>query len=168
MLRLNRRLRPALLAPLLVATAATAQPVPNLPLAPAPPADAGLARPAIGPEPGWAAIVPLPPPPPESAEAAISVLLSDQQVRLTPQGLEQFSHGAYRIGSAQALQAASIALTWDPALETLTLHRIRLIRDGKPIDLLQDGKGLTVVRRDRARLAAGARGRSHPHRLGRA
>ena len=55
---------------------------------------------------------------------------------------------AFRIGSSQGLAAASLALVWDPALNTLIIHRYRVIRDGTTIDLLGDGSKLTVARRE--------------------
>lgn len=104
-------------------------------------------RPAVGPAPSWVRAV-------EPAllaaapAAAIEVLLNDQQVRLADGGEDRYIHSAFRIGSAEALQAAPVALTWDPALETLTIHRYRLVRDGRLIDLLRDGTGAVVARRE--------------------
>ena len=131
-------------------TQAFAQPA--IPLPPsalaAPAADPSLPRPLVAPPADWVLPADIPPAPPQAGEAAIVLLLSDQQARLEADRANRYYAFASRIGSAQALQAASLALEWDPALETLTIHRFRLIRDGKPIDLLKDGSPLVVVRRE--------------------
>ncbi len=79
---------------------------------------------------------------------AATVLLADQQTRLTDAGDARYIETAVRIGSSQGLQAGALTLAWDPALDTLTIHRYRIVRDGKSIDLLGDGSKLTVVRRE--------------------
>lgn len=76
------------------------------------------------------------------------VLITDQQARLSDGGQELYVGTAIRLNTPEALRAAGLAIEWDPALSELTLHRFRLIRDGKPIDLLGDGSRLTVVRRE--------------------
>ncbi|MFN3592252.1 MAG: DUF3857 domain-containing protein, partial [Thermaurantiacus sp.] len=42
----------------------------------------------------------------------------------------------------------TLSLSWDPAFETATVHRFRIWRDGRAIDLLGDGSGMMVVRRE--------------------
>lgn len=142
--------KPAGLLACLLATAAIAQPAIPLPPPPvqAPPQDPTLARPAVGPPPAWVLQAPTPPASPDAASAAIALHLLDQQVLLEPDTRTTYLATALTIGSAQALQAAALGLGWDPALETLTIHHFRLVRDGKPIDLLKDGSSLVVLRRE--------------------
>lgn len=134
----------------LLATAAVAQPAIPLPPAPAraPAQDPTLARPRVGPPPAWVQQAPTPPAAPDAASAAIALHLFDQQVLLEPDTRTTYLASALTIGSAQALQAAALGLGWDPALETLTIHHFRLVRDGKPIDLLKDGSPIVVLRRE--------------------
>lgn len=105
-------------------------------------------RPAVGPPPAWVLPARLPAPPPGTDGVAVVPLLLDQQSRLTDTGDSAYAESAIRIGASQALPAAALNLTWDPALETLTLHRFAIVRDGKTIDLLGDGSKLTIVRRE--------------------
>lgn len=136
------------LAACATAIAATAQPVIPLPSAPGAPPGLLSDRPTIAPAPAWVVAAPIPPAPKAAGDAGIVVLLVDQQVRLRDGGEERYVASVLRIGSPQALQAAALALTWDPSLGSLAIHRYRLIRDGKPIDLIGDGSRLTVVRRE--------------------
>lgn len=105
-------------------------------------------RPAVGPAPAWVLPAPLPAAPEGTEGAAIVQLLLDQQSRLTDTGDSAYFASVIRIGAPQALPAAALNLTWDPALETLTLHRFAIVRDGKTLDLLGDGSKLTIVRRE--------------------
>jgi tetratricopeptide (TPR) repeat protein len=112
-------------------------------------------RPVFGPVPAWVKPAELPPPPvlapgaPEDA-SAVRVLLTDSQHRVTGDGaLESYNETAFRIGSPQGLNAlGSLAFTWDPELETVTVHKMQLVRGGQVIDLLAGGKALTVLRRE--------------------
>lgn len=105
-------------------------------------------RPSVAPPPAWVLPAPVPAPPPGTEGVAATVLLADQQTRMTDAGDARFVETAVRIGSSQGLQAGALALAWDPALDTLIIHRYRIVRDGKSIDLLGDGSKLTVVRRE--------------------
>ncbi len=105
-------------------------------------------RPSVAPPPAWVVAATIPPPPPATESVAATALLVDEQSRLTDDGDAAYVETAIRIGSSQGLGAAALALAWDPALETLVIHRYRVLRDGKAIDLLGDGAKLTVVRRE--------------------
>jgi len=116
--------------------------------APAPPASSKLARPAIGPAPEWVASAEIPPPPPATEGAATIDLLADHQTKLTAEGDSTYFGLAFKIATPQGLSDAALQIGWDPALETLALHRYRIIRDGKILDLLGDGSKLTVLQRE--------------------
>jgi tetratricopeptide (TPR) repeat protein len=86
---------------------------------------------------------------PAAAEGAATVdLLSDTQTRFTEDGDTSYFAVAYKIASSQGLGDGSLQINWDPALETLTLHRYRILRDGKALDLLGDGTKLSVIQRE--------------------
>ena len=103
----------------------------------------------ISTAPAWVLPATIPAPPVAAHGASIIDLLSDSQIRFAPEGDVYYSNAIYSIESAQGLDDGAIQINWDPALEKLALHHIRLIRDGKPIDLLGDGSKLTVVRREK-------------------
>lgn len=110
-------------------------------------------RPLIAPPEEWVIDAPIPPAPPVAEGAATVSLLNDTQIRLSDKGDTVFSADIYKIATAQGLDEASLQLTWDPSLEVLTIHRYRLWRDGRVIDLLGDGpdrgKGITVMQREK-------------------
>ncbi len=130
---------------------------PALALADAPPAApvlgpstaaSSLPRPVLAPVPAWVDIAPLPKPPKGSDGAATIDLLGDVQVRFTNKGETSYYGLAWIIGTAHGLDSGSLKLDWDPSLETLTIHKYRVLRDGKPIDLLGDGSHLKVIQRE--------------------
>jgi transglutaminase-like putative cysteine protease len=85
-----------------------------------------------------------------AGENAIKVLLADGQVRFGPDGDEYYVESEFRLNSAAALQVVgALSPTWDPRTETLTLHRFDIVRGGQVIDLLDGGKKVTVVRREK-------------------
>lgn len=114
----------------------------------APDAAPSLARPQVAPPPAWADIAPQPKPPSDSEGAATVDLLGDLQVRFSNEGDTTFIAQSWKIGTAQGLDDGALQLNWDPALETLVVHRYRILRDGKPIDLLGDGSRLNVIQRE--------------------
>ena len=112
-------------------------------------ADPGADKPIIGPVPAW--VRPVDPPADDSKpdSNAIKLLLTDQQVRLLPNGSETYSETAARVQTAQGLAAlGTISIPWKPDQGTLTVHKMHVIRDGKVIDLLAGGRGFTVLRRE--------------------
>ncbi len=110
---------------------------------------APLARPRIAAPPSWIDVPALPKPPKDAAGAATIDLLGDVQVKFG-KDFDTFYYGqAWKIGSAHGLDAASLQVDWDPALEVLTIHRYRILRDGAAIDLLGDGTGLSVIQREK-------------------
>ncbi|WP_198351188.1 DUF3857 domain-containing protein [Flavisphingomonas formosensis] len=105
-------------------------------------------RPLIGPPASWVLPAAIPPAPPAAEGAATIILLSDSQHRLTDEGNTDYFNGIQKIASAQGLDGGALQIEWDPALETVTIHHYRLIRNGVTIDLLGDGSKLTIVRRE--------------------
>lgn len=105
-------------------------------------------RPIVAPPAAWVLPATIPPVAPANVAVAVSVLLLDQQAHLTREGDARYVETAIRIGASQGLEAAPLALAWDPSLETLVIHHYRLLRNGKAIDLLGNGSKLTVVRRE--------------------
>ncbi len=76
-------------------------------------------RPSVAPPPAWVLPAPIPAPLPGTEGLAATVLLADQQTRLTDAGDARYIETAVWIGSSQGLQAGALALAWDPALDTL-------------------------------------------------
>jgi tetratricopeptide (TPR) repeat protein/transglutaminase-like putative cysteine protease len=107
-------------------------------------------KPLLGPVPGWVRPAPLDVNPATTSAAALQVLLSDQQVNLTPEAVEYYFDNRIRIQTPQGLQAAgTIAIAWQPDADVVTVHRLVVRRGGVTRDLT-DGKAdsFTVLRRE--------------------
>ena len=102
----------------------------------------------FGPPPKWVVAADIPKPAPD-AGGALQILLSDNQSFLGPDGDETYSHTAVKILSESGLAAlGTLQQTWNPETDTLTLDALRIHRDGKTIDVLKNGAGITVLRRE--------------------
>ena len=112
------------------------------------PGDPSLPRPRVAAPAPWVDVAPLPKAPTDSAGAATIQLLGDIQVRFAKEGDTTYYATAWEIGSAQGLDGSALQVDWDPALENLTIHRYRILRDGQPIDLLGDGHAIKVIQRE--------------------
>lgn len=78
----------------------------------------------------------------------VDYLLVDRQLNATGKALSAYYRTARVITSATGLSSESrIELSWNPAFETLTLHRLQIRRDGTVIDRLQDAH-FEVLRRE--------------------
>ena len=107
------------------------------------------ARPVIAPPPDWVLPAPIPPAPDKVEGAAVIDLLMDSQIHLIDGGVASYRSNVYRIVTSQGLDAGALEINWDPSLEHLTIHRYRIVRDGKVIDLLANGSHLQVVQREK-------------------
>lgn len=80
-----------------------------------------------------------------------SLVLLDQQTRMDGGTTQNFSDIAYKIDSPEALtKAGTLQLGWLPDKGDLTVHRIEIYRDGKPVDLVAAGSRYTVLRREKS------------------
>ena len=113
---------------------------------------AGTARagevPLYRPAPDW--VRPAPPiTPAQLADTAPVLVLLDAQQRLEAGEVWGYVDTATRIASAEVLtQAGTISLPWQPDKGDLIVHRLEIVRGGERIDLLANGKRLTVIRRE--------------------
>jgi tetratricopeptide (TPR) repeat protein len=103
--------------------------------------------PFYGPPPSWVEPIHTPTSPPGGG--AVQVLLDDSQIRFGDDDVELYNHGAVKILTPQGVAAVgNLAQVWNPDTDTLTIHRLWVIRDGKARDLLAGGKKFTVLRRE--------------------
>jgi hypothetical protein len=106
-------------------------------------------QPLYGPPAAWVDVAPVPPPPPEDGAPAIQVLLDDHQSQLNPSGDAYYNRRAIRILKPEGLTSVkSMSVIWSPSMESITFHTLRIIRDGKTIDLLTDPMDMLVLRRE--------------------
>ena len=106
-------------------------------------------KPLVGPAPDWVQPAADEAPPASATDAALLVLLNDQQVCLMPDAVENYNDTRIRIQTPQGLQAmGTIALAWQPDNDAITVHRLRIRRGADVRDLLGTGEEFTVLRRE--------------------
>lgn len=105
-------------------------------------------KPLIAPAPAWVKPVPLPDAKGKPDEAAIRLLLQDQQSLLEAGRQTSYAEFAIRIQTPQGLTAGNIVLPWRPDMDVLTVHKVHILRGSEVIDVLESGQTFTVVRRE--------------------
>jgi len=99
-----------------------------------------------GPVPAWVGPTPAetsatPPP-----GAPLRVIYSDWQTRLTATGDEIFNAYRMKILTPEALVVGNISAAWNPSTDDITVHRLRIIRAGRTIDVLQTARFRVIER----------------------
>lgn len=105
-------------------------------------------KPVIGPAPGWVKPVALPPPSLKADEAAVRILLLDQQLFLEKGRQTTFWEVAFKIQTPQGLAAGATSFVWRPDTDVVTVHKLLIRRGDQVIDVLASGQTFTVVRRE--------------------
>ena len=106
-------------------------------------------KPNYGPPPAWVDVAPIPPPPSDEGAPAVQVLLDDHQTRLDPAGDTYYYRRAIKISKPEGLTGIkSLSVIWSPSTESVTFHTLKIIRDGKTIDLLANPADMLVLRRE--------------------
>jgi hypothetical protein len=106
-------------------------------------------KPNFGPPPKWVEVAEIPEAPAAEGAPAVQTLLDDNQSRLTPQGDTYYNRRVRKVLKAEGLSSlTTFGVTWDPEDEVVTVHTLRIIRNGQTIDLLAKGKKMLVLRRE--------------------
>jgi tetratricopeptide (TPR) repeat protein len=106
-----------------------------------------------GPPAAWVAPSPAPTTTTPAAGVAVHFLYIDRQVRVGPGADEHYSAYRARILSPEALSLGDISGTWNPATDDLTVHSLKLIRDGRVTDVLARSKFKVIQRENNLELA---------------
>jgi tetratricopeptide (TPR) repeat protein len=105
-------------------------------------------QPRYEPPPAWVKPFEIPKPA-LGGSGSTRILLEDTQDRFGPEGLDIYWERAERIDAPQGLaNIGNIAFDWNPDTEALLIHRARIIRGEKTIDLLAEGQKFIVLRRE--------------------
>jgi tetratricopeptide (TPR) repeat protein len=109
-------------------------------------------KPAIGPPAAWVVAAPAPQPgalPPIGVDAApVRSLLVDRQVHFAADGIASYTENITRAQTPQGLAAlGTIVLPWNPELDTLTIHKLHILRGDQVIDVLAH-QSVTILRRE--------------------
>lgn len=92
------------------------------------------------PAPPWVIAPPAASAAPAPPGAPFRVVYMDEQVRLVSGGTETYDAYRMKVLSPEALALGNVTVTWAPDRDALTVHRLAIIRDGKPIDVLATQK----------------------------
>ncbi len=84
---------------------------------------------------------------PEDASGLLFSRRQDILVHLDEQGESLFTGQFLRVLHPQALQAGNVAIVWNPASGTPTVHRLRVHREGTVIDVLETNE-FEILRRE--------------------
>lgn len=103
---------------------------------------------AIGPPADWVRPVAIPDGTEKPSAAAVKLLLQDDQFNLQPGKRTHYYETAYRIQTPQGLPAGAVSLSWNPDIQTITVHKVQIRRGGQVIDVLANGQSFTVMRRE--------------------
>ena len=77
------------------------------------------------------------------------ILLSDSQIRFDGAAREVYAETLVKIQTSQGLSGVgNLAFAWKPDNDTLTIHKLHIIRGDQVIDLLANGRTFTVLRRE--------------------
>lgn len=102
----------------------------------------------FGPPPKWVKAIPVPAAGTDT-QAAVKILLVDQQIELTPRTVTHYVESAVHIQTPQGLSTmGTITLAWNPDTDDITVHRIHILRGQKVIDVLGSGQTFTIARRE--------------------
>ncbi|MBW8813414.1 MAG: DUF3857 domain-containing protein [Caulobacterales bacterium] len=86
--------------------------------------------------------------PPPATGPAVRVVRLDEQLRFGPTGDAVYLERAAQVRTSLGLMSmGTISISWDPSRDSVTVHRVRIIRDGKPIDVLAR-QSFSVIRRE--------------------
>ena len=103
----------------------------------------------VGPPPSWVVPMEVPAVAPTADAGAIQVLLQDVQCNIGADGTDCYSHLAIKALSATGLPAiGSFQPSWNPETNSMTIHKLRILRGSEVIDVLNGGKDLTILRRE--------------------
>jgi hypothetical protein len=106
-------------------------------------------KPAFVPPASWVKVAPDPQLKAFESGPAVQILLVDNQAYLAHDGDHLYHRHVAKILTPDGLSAFGTARwTWDPATEDAQIHALKIIRDGKTIDVLGDGHTVTVLRRE--------------------
>jgi tetratricopeptide (TPR) repeat protein len=116
-------------------------------LAPAGAAWAGSHEVQYGAPAAWVAAPPGPTNAAAPEGAAVRMVYTDFQIRMTPSGDENYTAYRMKILTPEGLAAANVVAGWNPSTDDILIHRLRLIRGDKVIDVLADNK-FEVIQRE--------------------
>src|SRR3984957_2477347 len=106
-------------------------------------------KPEFGPPPPWIHAPDVSTAEAAPTDAAVRIILSDWQFNLSASGGEAYFDSLMRVQTSQGLNAlGTLTLPWNPETDTLTVHKLHIVRGTQVIDVLANGQTFTVLRRE--------------------
>jgi tetratricopeptide (TPR) repeat protein len=97
----------------------------------------------------WVKPLDFPAPSASGDGGATQILLMDAQDKFNSDSEEHYWESVVRVQTSQGLsQAGNLSLAWMPDHDTMTIHKVHIVRDGQVIDVLAKGQTFTVIRRE--------------------
>src|SRR5215217_6205496 len=81
----------------------------------------------FGPRAGWVVPQAVPPAAGDAGDRPVALLLHDQQSLLEPGKISTYSEIAFKIQKPEGLGAGNLSIQWNPANDTVTVHRVEII-----------------------------------------
>jgi tetratricopeptide (TPR) repeat protein/transglutaminase-like putative cysteine protease len=101
----------------------------------------------FGERPGWATDITEPAA--GTFDGAITVRLMTMQLRYDDSGTHQVTRQIMRVNTPEGLQmAGTIYVIWQPTFGKMTVNRVVIHRGAETIDVMKDGKGFQILRRE--------------------
>jgi len=101
----------------------------------------------FGERPSWATDIAEPAP--GTFDGAITVRLMTMQLRYDDSGTHQVTRQIMRVNTPEGLQmAGTIYVIWQPTIGKMTVNRVLIHRGAETIDVMKDGKGFQILRRE--------------------
>ncbi|HZU50864.1 MAG TPA: tetratricopeptide repeat protein [Sphingomicrobium sp.] len=102
----------------------------------------------FGSAPDWIVPQSVPVAPDKTKDLPAALLLHDQQTLFEPGKISTYSKVAFKIQKPEGLAAGNLSLSWNPATDTITVHRLEIRRGSQAIDVLASGQKFTTMRRE--------------------
>lgn len=103
----------------------------------------------FGAQPAW--VTRIDAPAAKAADGALTRRVLDLQVRFDDHGMHQFVRQVLRVNTPEGLLAVgNVGVAWQPGLSSATFNRIVIHRGAETIDVLKDGKGFQILRREKS------------------
>lgn len=96
----------------------------------------------------WVVPQTIPPVPDKAKDRPLAMLLHDQQVLLEPGKISTYSELAFKIQKPEGLAAGNLSISWNPAFDSPTVHRLEIRRGNQVIDVLKSGQTFATMRRE--------------------
>lgn len=102
----------------------------------------------IAPPGAWVVPIAVPADDGKGDDAAVKLLLHDQQDDLQPGRITRYLETVFKVQTPQGLPAGAVSFAWNPDIQVATVHKLQIRRGKQVIDVLASGQSFTILRRE--------------------